>query len=141
MSFDQRETIGFQAALLSRLITGRLRDALGGIGLQPAQAAALIEIGAAEGLTQKELVARLDVEQPGVARTLSGLEADGWVTRETRAGRSQGLYLTDKAKAIVPEAARLSAEVNRQALSEFSRTEREHLVDRLQEAISALRAG
>ena len=139
MSFDQRETIGFQAALLSRLISGRLRDALAPLELQPAQAAALIEIAAAQGLTQKELVGRLDVEQPGVARTLNGLEAEGWVTRETRAGRSQGLYLTDKARAVVPEAARLSAEVNRQALSEFSRTEREHLVDRLQEAVSTLR--
>lgn len=141
MNFDQRETIGFQAALLSRLITGRLRDALAPLGLQPAQAAALIEIGAAEGLTQKELVGRLDVEQPGVARTLGGLEADGWVTREARAGRAQGLYLTEKARAVVPDAARVSAEVNRQALGEFSRTERAHLVDRLQEAISALRAG
>jgi DNA-binding MarR family transcriptional regulator len=141
MTFDQRETIGFQAALLSRLITGRLREALVPLGLQPAQAAALIEIGAAEGLTQKELVARLDVEQPGVARTLSGLEAEGWVTRESRVGRSQGLYLTEKAKAVAQEAARVSAEVNRQALGEFSRTEREHLVDRLQEAITALRAG
>lgn len=141
MNFDQRETIGFQAALLSRLITGRLRDALAPLGLQPAQAAALIEIGATEGLTQKELVGRLDVEQPGVARTLGGLEADGWVTREARAGRAQGLYLTEKARAVVPDAARVSAEVNRQALGEFSRTERAHLVDRLQEAIAALRVG
>lgn len=141
MNFDQRETIGFQAALLSRLITGRLRDALAPLGLQPAQAAALIEIGATEGLTQKELVGRLDVEQPGVARTLGGLAADGWVTREARAGRVQGLYLTEKARAVVPDAARVSAEVNRQALGEFSRTERAHLVDRLQEAIAALRVG
>jgi DNA-binding MarR family transcriptional regulator len=141
MQFDQRETIGFQAAQLARLMANRLRDALAPLGLMPAQSAALIEIGRSEGLTQKELVTRLDVEQPGVARTLGGLEADRWVTRESRAGRSQGLYLTDKAKAVVPEAARVSAEVNRQALSEFSRTEREHLVDRLQEAISALRAG
>jgi DNA-binding MarR family transcriptional regulator len=106
----------------------------------PAQVAALIEIGRAEGLTQKDLVERLDVEQPGVARTLNGLEADGWITRQALAGRSQGLYLTDRARAVLPEASRLSAEINRQALSELSRTEQAHLIDRLGEIVAALKS-
>jgi DNA-binding MarR family transcriptional regulator len=139
MTFDQRDTIGFHAAQLARLIAIRLRDALAPLGLMPAQVAALIEIGRAEGLTQKELVERLDVEQPGVARTLNGLEADGWITRQALAGRSQGLYLTDRAREVVPEASRLSAEINRQALSELSRTEQAHLIDRLGEIVAALK--
>ena len=57
MHFEQRDTIGFQAAQLSRLISNRLRDALAPLGVQPAQAAALIEIAHAEGLTQKDLFA------------------------------------------------------------------------------------
>jgi DNA-binding MarR family transcriptional regulator len=139
MTFDQRDTIGFQAAQLARLVANRLREALDPLGLQPAQAAALIEIGRAEGLTQKQLVERLDVEQPGVARTLNGLAADGWITRQAKAGRAQGLYLTDRARAVVGDAARLSAEINRQALAELSKTERAHLLDRLGELISTLR--
>ncbi|MDO8359684.1 MAG: MarR family transcriptional regulator [Devosia sp.] len=140
MHFDQRETIGFQAAQLARLISNRLRDALAPLGLMPAQVAALIEIGHAEGLTQKDLVERLDVEQPGVARTLGGLEAEGWIERQARAGRSQGLFLTEKAKAAVPEAARLTAEINRRALSDLSRTEQAHLIDALGEVVSGLKA-
>jgi DNA-binding MarR family transcriptional regulator len=112
MSFDQRETIGFQAAQLSRLVANRLRDAMAPLGLQPAQAAALIEIGAAEGLTQKQLVECLDVEQPGVARTLNGLEADGWITRQSVGSRSAGIYLTDKARAVVHEAVQRTVEIN-----------------------------
>jgi DNA-binding MarR family transcriptional regulator len=139
MNFDQRDTIGFHAAQLARLVANRMRDALAPLGVQPAQAAALIEIGRAEGLTQKELVERLDVEQPGVARTHNGLEADGWITRQTKVGRSQGLFLTDKARAVVPDAARITAEINRAALSELSRTESAHLIDRLGEVISSLR--
>jgi DNA-binding MarR family transcriptional regulator len=139
MKFDQRETIGFAAAQLARLVALRLRDALTPLGIQPAQAAALIEIAAAEGLTQKQLVERLDVEQPGVARTLNGLEAEGWITRQSRGGRAQGLYLTDKARAIVPEAARLSAEVNHGALAELSKTERAHLIDKIGELVSTLK--
>ena len=37
MTFDQRATIGFQAAQLSRLVSLRLRDALAPLGLMPAQ--------------------------------------------------------------------------------------------------------
>ena len=56
MNFDQRDTIGFHAAQLARLVATRLREALAPLGVQPAQAAALIEIARAEGLTQKDLV-------------------------------------------------------------------------------------
>ena len=140
MQFDQRATIGFQAAQLARLMSNRLRDALAPLGIMPAQSAALIEIGRAEGLTQKELVERLDVEQPGVARTLNGLEAEGWITRQAKAGRAQGLYLTAKARAVVPDAMRLAAEINRQALNELSRTEQAHLIDALDELIHDLKA-
>jgi len=74
-----------------------------------------------------------------VARTLNGLEAEGWITRQTKVGRSQGLYLTNRARAIVPDAARITADVNRAALSELSRTESAHLIDRLGEVISSLK--
>lgn len=140
MQIDQRDTLGFQAAQLARLIALRLRDRLAPLGLMPAQAAALIEIGQKPGLTQKELVERLEVEQPGVARTLNGLEADGWIFRESRGGRAQGLYLSDRAAAVVPEAAAATAEVNREALEELSRTERAHLLDALEGLIGAMKA-
>ena len=139
MQFDQRDTIGFQSAQLARLISLRLREALAPLGLMPAQAAALIEIGQRAGLTQKELVERLEVEQPGVARTLNGLEADGWIFRESRGGRAQGLYLSDRAAAVVPDAMRVTAEINRTALAELSRTERNHLIDAIEELISDLK--
>jgi len=137
--FDQRETIGFQAAQLARLIGLRLRDALAPLGLMPAQAAALIEIGAQPGLTQKELVERLEVEQPGVARTLNGLEAEGWIFRESRGGRAQGLYLSDRAAEVVPEAAAVTAAINQAALAELSRTERANLIDAIEELARGLK--
>jgi DNA-binding MarR family transcriptional regulator len=123
MQFDQRETIGFQAAQLAKLVAQLMREALGPLGIQPAQAAALIEIGARPGLSQKELVERLEVEQPGVARTLNGL------------------YLSDRAAAIVPEAARIAAAVNRRVLAGLTRTEQAHLVDALEALNSELKAG
>ena len=139
MTLDQRTTIGFQSAQLARLISLRLRDALAPLGLMPAQASALIEIGQKPGLTQKELVERLEVEQPGVARTLNGLEADGWIFRESRGGRAQGLYLSDKAASVVPEAVKVTAQINRAVLGELSRTEQSHLIGALEELIGDLK--
>lgn len=137
--FDQRESLGFVTAQLARLVAGRLRDGLAPLGLQPAQFSALIEIAGDEGMTQKDLVTRLDVEQPGVARTLNGLEAEGWITRQTKAGRSQGLFMTDKARSVLPEAAETAARINREALAELSRTERNMLLDQIDELVAGLK--
>jgi DNA-binding MarR family transcriptional regulator len=90
-------------------------------------------------LTQKELVERLEVEQPGVARTLNGLEAEGWIFREARGGRAQGLFLSDKAAGVVPQAVTATADVNRSVLAELSRTEQSHLVGAIEELISDLK--
>lgn len=140
MSFDQRQSLGFQAAQLARLLAIKMRDALLPLGLMPAQFSALIEIAGDEGMTQKDLVTRLDVEQPGVARTLNGLEAEGWITRQSKAGRSQGLFLTEKAKSVLPEAAETAARINREALAELSRTERNMLLDQIDELVIGLKS-
>lgn len=132
--FDHKETLGFLSAQLARQLSNRLREALIPLGLLPAQFTALAEIGKAEGLTQKDLVERLDLEQPGVARTLAGLEAMGWIERRSLGkGRSQGLYLTERACAALPHAHEVAARIDSQALNSLTRTERAHLLDQMQQ--------
>jgi len=134
--FDHKETLGFLTAQIARHLSNRLREALTPLGLLPAQFTALAEIAKAEGMTQKELVERLDVEQPGVARTLAGLEAMGWIERKSEGrGRSQGLHLTDRARHSLPRAVEIAAEIEREALQALSRTERAHLLDQLEEIV------
>lgn len=111
------------------------------LGLLPAQFTALAEIAEAEGLTQKDLVERLGLEQPGVARTLAGLEAMGWIERRAGNGRSAGLYLTERARATLPRAAQIAAEIDRRALADYGRTERALLLDQLAELGEANRRG
>lgn len=131
--FDHKETLSYLSATLARMLTNRLREALTPLGLLPAQYTALAEIARDEGLTQKDLVDRLDVEQPGVARTLAGLEAMGWIERKALKGRSQGLYLTDRALMTLPRANEVAAEIDREALAALSRTERAMLLDQIAE--------
>jgi DNA-binding MarR family transcriptional regulator len=135
--FDHKETLGHLAAVLARRQAGALRDALVPLGLLPAQFTALAEIARHEGMTQKQLVDRLGLEQPGVARTLSGLEAMGWIERRSVRGRAQGLHLTDRARDALPRALAIAERIDRQALRHFSRTERAVLLDQLAELAAA----
>jgi DNA-binding MarR family transcriptional regulator len=131
--FDHKETLGFLSAQISRVLSNRLREALIPLGLLPAQFTALAEIARDEGLTQKQLVERLDVEQPGVARTLAGLEAMGWIERKSLKGRAQGLWLTDRSREALPRALEVAAGIDRATLASLSRTEAALLLDQLQE--------
>lgn len=130
--FDHRESLFHLLAQLSRQSSGRLREALAPLGLHPAQFTALSEIASREGLTQAELALRLEVEQPGVARTLAGLEAAGLIEKSSLGkGRAQGLYLSPAARALLPDAVAAVAAVNRAMLADLSRTEAAHLLDLL----------
>ena len=134
---DHKETLGYLSAQLARHLSNRLREGLTPLGLLPAQFTALAEIAHDEGLTQKDLVERLDLEQPGVARTLAGLEAMGWIERRNIRGRSQGLHLTARAREALPRANEVLAQIDRQALTALSRTEAANFLDTLGELIGA----
>lgn len=130
--FDHKQTLFYAVGMLSRNLTNAMRTALAPFDLHPAQFTALAEIARREGLTQSELTIRLDLEQPGVARTLAGLEAGGWIERGSAGkGRAQSLYLSDRSRGVLENATRAVAEADAAALAGLSRTERAHLMDQL----------
>ena len=135
--FDHQQTLGYLTAQLARIAAGRLREALAPHGLQPAQFTALAEIAKAEGMTQKQLVERLDLEQPGVARTLAALERLGWIERYVLVGRSQGLWLTERARAVLPAALAAAETVDGALTASLTTTERAQLLDQLLQLVEA----
>lgn len=135
--FDHKQTLGHLTAQLARIAAGRLRDALAPLDLLPAQFTALAEIAMAEGMTQKQLVERLDLEQPGVARTLAALERSGWIERHALVGRSQGLWLTERARAVLPAALAAAKAIDHGATSSLTTTERAQLLDQLLQLVEA----
>ncbi len=137
--FDHKETLFHVTSQLTRRLANRVREALAPLGLHPAQFTALCEIGEREGLTQAELAMRLELEQPGVARTLAGLLDEGWIEKSTLKGRAQGLYLSDRARAVLPEATLAVARADRSAMVSLSRTEAAQLIDGLSELVAANR--
>jgi DNA-binding MarR family transcriptional regulator len=138
--FDHKQTLFHTVGMLSRNLTNAMRSALAPFDLHPAQFTALAEIARREGLTQSELTLRLDLEQPGVARTLAGLEAGGWIERGSAGkGRAQSLYLSERSRGVLDDAMRAVADADAKALSDLTRTERSQLMDQLAQIAEATR--
>ena len=106
MAFDKMNSAGFLANLMARLFARGLQQRIKPLGLAPAQFMTLLELWNEDGITQKELVSRLDVEQATMANTITRMVRDGLIERRTHPddGRAQSLHLTQKAKAVEHDA-------------------------------------
>jgi len=139
--FDKTRSAGFLANHMARLFATALADAVRPFGLAPAQFMTLIELWREDGLTQAELVARLDVEQATMAATLGRMVRDGLVTREPHPGdrRAHLIRLTDRARALEAPATAAAAAVNARALAGIAAEKRDELLDLMAKVINSLR--
>lgn len=79
-----------------------------------------------DGLTQTELVQRIDVEQPTAVRTLDRMERDGFIHRQPSPldRRAVLIYLSEKGKQTEPMLAENARRLNDLALQGFSEAEK-----------------
>lgn len=77
----RRASLGYQVNHLARLMERALRERIEPLGVVPGQFAQLLALYETDGLTQAELCARVQVEQPTMAKTLARMERDGLITR------------------------------------------------------------
>ncbi len=120
--FDKTRSPGYLANHMARLFATRLAEAVRPLGLAPAQFMVLLELWEEDGLTQADLVARLDVEQATMAGTLGRMARDGLVTARPHPSdkRARTLHLTERARVLRAPATEAAAEVNRRALGSLS---------------------
>lgn len=131
---------GYLANHVARLFARELAEAVRPLGLAPAQFMVLLELWREEGLTQKDLVGRLDVEQATMAATLSRMERDGLIERrpDQADARARRIQLTARARALQEPALSAAKGVNARALAEFSEGERQALLSGLRRIVGAL---
>jgi len=84
-------------------IDARSAQAFRSAGLSAPQFDVLVQIGAHPGLTQQALAERLLVTKGNVSQLVARMEAQGWVRRD-RAGRANGLFLTEVGQGVHDEA-------------------------------------
>jgi DNA-binding MarR family transcriptional regulator len=143
MTFDKDASAGYLINRLARLFAQALAERIKPLGLSPGQFPILLELWREEGLTQRDLVERLDVEQATIANTLARMERDGLIVRRPHPedGRAQSIRLTAKARALEGPATAAAAEVNRRSLAGLSKKEREAFLAAMRTIVATVRRG
>ena len=141
MDFDKLRSAGYLTNHLARLFAHALHGRIAPLGLAPAQFMTLLELWEGDGLTQVELVSRLDVEQATMANTLTRMERDGLIRRAPHPDdrRARLVFLTDRARALRTPAIEAAQSVNSDMLEPLAPEEREMLVGLLARMVSARR--
>ncbi|MBK1701975.1 MarR family winged helix-turn-helix transcriptional regulator [Thiococcus pfennigii] len=143
MGFIRDQSAGYLANHMARLFARELQARIKPLGLSIGTFPALLVLWEGDGLTQRELIERLDIEQPTMANTLARMERDGLVVRRKDAadGRVQRIWLTAAARALEAAATAAADEVNDRALAVLSPGERASFVDAMCRIIAALQTG
>jgi DNA-binding MarR family transcriptional regulator len=97
-----RQADVFQLVLAYKQMWSRMHATMAELGLSPGQEHLLGELWREDGLSQRELVERLGIEQSTVAKTVRRLEAGGFVRREPDADdrRVSRVRLTEPGRAV-----------------------------------------
>ena len=140
MTFKKDESAGYVVNRMARLFAQNLHERIAPLGIVPGQFPALLSLWEHDGVTQKELVSGLDIEQATIANTLTRMERDGLIrrTKHPSDARAQQIWLTRKARRIRDEAYAAAGEVNAKALSGLDERERAQLLDYMNRVITAL---
>jgi DNA-binding MarR family transcriptional regulator len=141
MANDRPESATQLATQFARSVTRVLQTRAAQLGFSPGQLPVLLELWEEEGLTQRQLLDRVDVEQATMANTLARMERDGLIERRVhpRDKRAQQIFLTEKARAMREEALALAGEAEDVVFSGFRRFEKELLKEYMRWAIANAR--
>ncbi|MGG6893117.1 MULTISPECIES: MarR family winged helix-turn-helix transcriptional regulator [Rhizobium] len=125
------DSAAYLASQLARVFARSLLQRANRLGFSPGQFPILLELWSEDGLTQKQLLERVDIEQATMANTLSRMERDGLVERRPHPTdkRAQLIFLTEKAAAMEAEAIEAATAVDSDVLRDFRNFERELLLE------------
>jgi DNA-binding MarR family transcriptional regulator len=140
MRFSKDDSAGFLVNHLARLFARDLQVRIKPLGLSTGTFPALLVLWESDGLTQRELIARLDVEQPTMTNTLARMERDGLIRRakDPADGRAQRIWLTESARALEGPATAAAEAVNALALERLTPEERTAFLALVRKVIAGL---
>jgi DNA-binding MarR family transcriptional regulator len=140
LSFSKDDSAGYLVNHLARLFARELQARIKPLGLSIGTFPALLVLWEGDGLTQRELIERLDIEQPTMANTLTRMERDGLIQRrqDPTDGRAQRIWLTEPARALEGVATAAAESVNSQALAGLAADERVIFLGLIRKVIAGL---
>ena len=140
MEFDRMSSAGYLVNHMARLFAEQLRDRIAPLGIVPGQFPALLALWEHDGLTQKELLELVAIEQATLANTLARMERDNLITRKEHPAdaRAKTIHLTEKALQIRRAAYDAANATNAKALEGLTEAERAMFLDLMRRTIVTL---
>ncbi|MBO9448881.1 winged helix-turn-helix transcriptional regulator [Tropicibacter sp. R16_0] len=141
MHFDKQDSAGYLINHVARLFARELQLGIAPLGIVVGQFPILLELWQKDGVSQKQLLENIDVEQATLANTLNRMERDGLIkrTKSQKDARVQLIWLTDKAAVIREKAYEVALDVNARALKDIPQHELEIFMNVMRRVISRLR--
>ncbi|WP_338113512.1 MarR family transcriptional regulator [Pacificoceanicola onchidii] len=126
---------------LARLLVEVLRKRIAPLGIVPGQFPTLLALWEKDGLTQKELLVLVDIEQATLANTLTRMERDGLITRKEHPAdaRARTIHLTNQGRSIRDEAYKAAAQINEEVLADLSDAETEAFLSYMRRVIGRIK--
>ncbi len=127
MSYKDAVSIGILVSVIHRLGSIFVNSSLAPYRIGAGQHAYLLALNDTEGLTQEDLAKLFQLDKATVARAVAKLESEGYVKRETdnHDRRAYRLFLTQAARALIPEIQKTLKEWENALLKGMERAERE----------------
>lgn len=141
MEFDRMNSAGYLVNNLARLLVEVLRKRISPLGIVPGQFPTLLALWEKDGLTQKELLAMLDIEQATLANTLTRMERDGLIIRKEHPAdaRARTIHLTEQGHSIRDEAYQSAMQINEEVLADLSDDETKAFLDYMRRVIGRIK--
>lgn len=142
MSIKRDKSLGYVINHLSRLMTQTLGDKLKSSGVTPGQFPVLMCLWEQDGLTQRELYERVNIEQATMSNTLARMERDSLVKREPDPAdrRASRVHLTSYAKKLESTLSSAAKATNKKALGALKKKDKKALLDAMETLIDNLEA-
>lgn len=141
MVFDRSKSATYLASQLAKAFARSLHQRAITLGFSPGQFPVLVELWQEDGLTQKQILDRLDVEQATLANTLSRMERDGLVGRTPHPTdrRAQIVSLTERGRALESEAIGAAADAENALFDGFRSFEKQLMLEYMRMAVENAR--
>jgi len=142
MKFKKEKSAGYLVNHMARLFAAGLLERIAPLGIVIGQFPVLLELWQKDGITQKDLLEELDLEQATLANTLNRMERDGLInrTKHPSDARAQLIWLTEGAINLRDDAYQAAHDQNEVALKVLSKAEQEQFMEFMRRIIAGVRS-
>jgi DNA-binding MarR family transcriptional regulator len=142
MAFEKENSAGYLVNHMARLFAKGLQEQIAPLGIVIGQFPILLELWQKDGVSQRDLLEKLDVEQATLANTLNRMERDGLITRTKHPSdaRAQQIWLSDRAVEIRAKAYQAAHDQNKLSLAALNDAEQSQLMDFMRRIVSSMRS-